>query len=167
VTRCKSLRNTDAKARPYWPARLIEGGADPVFIARRLCILASEDVGLADPQAMVRAAAQIVGLIDRPARGALSARTGDGQPGPRPQVEHPDASLLRRHCGRHREGPRAGPAPPQKAVTRLMKSEGYGQGYRCVHDDPNANGEMSYLPGSLVGKVYINPDEPGGAQGTE
>ena len=51
----KSLRNSDANASLYWLARLIEGGADPLFIARRLCILASEDVGLADPQAMVQA----------------------------------------------------------------------------------------------------------------
>ena len=53
----KSLRNSDPDAGLYWLARLIEGGADPIFIARRLCILASEDVGLADPQAMVQAAA--------------------------------------------------------------------------------------------------------------
>ena len=64
----KSLRNSDVNAGLYWLARLIEGGADPVFIARRLCILASEDVGLADPQAMVQAAAaaQIVQLIGLP-----------------------------------------------------------------------------------------------------
>ena len=67
----------------YWLARMIEGGADPVFIARRLCILASEDVGLADPQAMVQAAAaaQITHLIGL-ARGALSAGAGDHLPGP-------------------------------------------------------------------------------------
>ena len=64
----KSLRNSDANAGLYWLARLIEGGADPMFIARRLCILASEDVGLADPQAMVQAAAaaQITHLIGLP-----------------------------------------------------------------------------------------------------
>ncbi|MGH9903461.1 MAG: replication-associated recombination protein A, partial [Pyrinomonadaceae bacterium] len=64
----KSLRNSDADAALYWLARLIEGGADPLFIARRLCILASEDVGLADPQAMVQAAAaaQITQLLGLP-----------------------------------------------------------------------------------------------------
>ena len=65
----KSIRNSDADAGLYWLARLIEGGADPVFVARRLCILASEDVGLADPQAMVQAsaaAAEIVRLIGLP-----------------------------------------------------------------------------------------------------
>ena len=64
----KSLRNSDVNASLYWLARLIEGGADPLFIARRLCILASEDIGLADPQAMVQAAAaaQIVHLIGMP-----------------------------------------------------------------------------------------------------
>ena len=64
----KSMRNSDANAAIYWLARMIEGGADPMFIARRLCILASEDVGLADPQAMVQAsaAAQITHLIGLP-----------------------------------------------------------------------------------------------------
>ena len=64
----KSLRNSDVNASLYWLARLIEGGADPIFIARRLCILASEDIGLADPQAMVQAsaAAEIVQLIGLP-----------------------------------------------------------------------------------------------------
>ena len=64
----KSLRNSDVDASLYWLARMIEGGADPVFIARRLCILASEDIGLADPQAMVQAsaAAEIVQLIGLP-----------------------------------------------------------------------------------------------------
>ena len=64
----KSLRNSDVDASLYWLARMIEGGADPIFIARRLCILASEDIGLADPQAMVQAAAaaDIVQLIGLP-----------------------------------------------------------------------------------------------------
>src|SRR5262249_29895822 len=64
----KSVRNSDVNAALYWLARMLEGGADPVFVARRLCILASEDVGLADPQAMVQAAAatQIVQLIGLP-----------------------------------------------------------------------------------------------------
>src|SRR5437660_9373901 len=64
----KSLRNSNVDAALYWLARMIEGGADPVFIARRLCILASEDIGLADPQAMVQAAAaaEITQLIGMP-----------------------------------------------------------------------------------------------------
>ena len=86
----KSLRNSDANAALYWLARLIEGGADPVFIARRLCILASEDVGLADPQAMVQAAAAAqVDAPDRPARGALPAGAGDDLPGPAPRSRTP------------------------------------------------------------------------------
>src|SRR5437588_460779 len=64
----KSLRNSDVNAALYWLARMIEGGADPIFIARRLCILASEDIGLADPQAMVQAAAaaEVTKLIGLP-----------------------------------------------------------------------------------------------------
>ena len=112
----KSLRNSDANAAVYWLARMIEGGADPMFIARRLCILASEDVGLADPQAMVQAsaAAQITHLIGLPealfpltqATIYLARRT---------QVEHHQGGLWCR--GRRRGGlrPRAGAdAPPQR-----------------------------------------------------
>ena len=105
----KSLRNSDVDAGLYWLARLIEGGADPVFIARRLCILASEDVGLADPQAMVQAAAAAeIMQTDRPARGALSALAGDDLSGPRPQVERRQARLSARRP----------PTPPQPPASR-------------------------------------------------
>ena len=79
----KSVRNSDGNAALYWLARMIEGGADPIFIARRLCILASEDVGLADPQAMVQAAAaaQVAHLIGLP-EALFPTRPGHDLPGP-------------------------------------------------------------------------------------
>ena len=158
----KSLRNSDANAGLYWLARLIEGGADPIFIARRLCILASEDVGLADPQAMVQAsaAAQIVGLIGLPeGLYPLSQATVY-------LARAPKSNALKRAYFAAAEDAAATARDPvplhlRNAVTPLMKSVGYGQGYRYVHDDPQAKGEMTCLPDSIAGRVYIEPAEPG------
>lgn len=155
----KSLRNSDANAGLYWLARLIEGGADPVFIARRLCILASEDVGLADPQAMVQAAAaaQIVQLIGLPeGLYPLSQATVYLARAPKSNA------LKRAYFGAAEDAAATAREPVplhlRNAVTGLMKSEGYGQGYRYVHDDPNARGEMACLPEALAGRIYIPPE---------
>ncbi|AMV37299.1 replication-associated recombination protein A [Planctomyces sp. SH-PL62] len=156
----KSLRNSDADAALYWLARLIEGGADPVFIARRLCILASEDVGLADPQAIVQAsaAAQIVQMIGLPeGLYPLSQATI--------YLAHaPKSNAIKRAYFAAAADAAATAREPvplhlRNAVTSLMKASGYGQGYRYVHDDPNARGEMACLPESLAGRVYIEPGE--------
>ena len=155
----KSLRNSDENAAIYWLARLIEGGADPIFIARRLCILASEDIGLADPNAMIQAAAaaQIVQLIGFPeGLYPLSQATIY-------LAKAPKSNSIKRAYFAAAEDATATAREPvplhlRNAVTRLMKSEGYGQGYRYVHDDPNAKAEMTCLPPSLVGRVYLKPD---------
>ncbi len=153
----KSLRNSDPNAALYWLARMIEGGADPLFIARRLCILASEDIGLADPQAIVQAsaAAQITHLIGFPealyplaqatiylARAPKSNLVKNGY-----QAAAADAALTARE-----------PVPLhlRNAVTSLMKNVGYGQGYRYVHDDPAAKGEMPCLPERFQGRDYFS-----------
>jgi putative ATPase len=156
----KSVRNSDVNAGLYWLARLIEGGADPLFIARRLCILASEDVGLADPQAMVQAAAaaQITHLIGLPeALFPLAQATIY-------LARAPKSNTITRAYGAARDDAQTTPREPvplhlRNAVTALMKSAGYGQGYRYIHDDPAAQGEMACLPERLAGRVYL-PDEP-------
>jgi putative ATPase len=157
----KSLRNSDANAGLYWLARLIEGGADPMFIARRLCILASEDVGLADPQAMVQAAAaaQITHLIGLPealyplsqtvvylARAPKSNLMKTGY-----MAAAADAAATARE---------AVPLHLRNAVTPLLKNVGYGEGYRYVHNDPAASKEMECLPPDLVGCDYLNETRP-------
>jgi putative ATPase len=155
----KSVRNSDGDASLYWLARMIEGGADPLFIARRLCILASEDVGLADPQAIVQAAAaaQITHLIGLPeALYPLAQATIY-------LARAPKSNLVKRayHAAAAdaRETPRE-PVPAQlrNAVTSLMKAVGYGEGYRYVHDDPAARTEMKCLPEALIGHRYLDPD---------
>ena len=152
----KSLRNSDVDAGLYWLARLIEGGADPIFIARRLCILASEDVGLADPQAMVQAAAaaQITQLIGLPeALYPLSQATIY-------LAQAPKSNAVKRafHAAAEDASETAREPVPlhlRNAITPLMKRVGYsGGGYRYVHDDPGAREGMDCLPQRLRGKEY-------------
>jgi putative ATPase len=151
----KSLRNSDTDAALYWLARLIEGGADPVFIARRLCILASEDIGLADPQAMVQAAAaaDITKLIGLPeALYPLSQATIYLAQAPKSNaVKRAYMAAVEDAAETARE-----PVPLhlRNAVTPLMKRVGYGGGYRYVHSDRRAKEEMECLPESLRGRVY-------------
>ncbi len=151
----KSLRNSDANAGLYWLARLIEGGADPVFIARRLCILASEDVGLADPQAMVQAAAaaQITQLIGLPeALYPLSQATVYLARAPKSNA------IKRAYMAAAEDAAETAREPVplhlRNAVTPLMKRQGYGKGYRYVHDDAAASREMDCLPDGLRGRKY-------------
>jgi putative ATPase len=156
----KSLRNSDVNAALYWLARLIEGGADPVFIARRLCILASEDIGLADPQAIVQAAAaaQITQLIGLPeALYPLTQATI--------YLAHaPKSNAVKRAFYAASEDASETAREPvplhlRNAVTPLMKRIGYGRDYRYVHDDPDAREEMSCLPETLRGRKYWKEED--------
>ncbi|PWT92536.1 MAG: AAA family ATPase [Blastocatellia bacterium] len=156
----KSLRNSDVDASLYWLARMVEGGADPVFIARRLCILASEDIGMADPQAMVQAAAaaDIVQLIGLPeAVFPLSQATIYLARAPKSNAIK---SAYFAAVGDAAETARV-PVPLhlRNAPTPLMKHIGYGQGYRYVHDDPAAKDEMECLPEQLKGRKYFDTNE--------
>jgi putative ATPase len=156
----KSLRNSDVDASLYWLARMIEGGADPIFIARRLCILASEDVGLADPQAMVQAAAaaEIVKLIGLPeALFPLSQATIYLARAPKSNaVKNAYHAAVTDAMETARE-----PVPLhlRNAVTPLMRHFGYGEGYRYVHSDPEAQEEMESLPPGLKGRKYFHGEE--------
>lgn len=155
----KSLRNSDADAGLYWLARLIEGGADPIFIARRLCILASEDIGLADPQAMVQAAAaaNIVQLIGLP-EGLFPLSQATIY-----LARAPKSNSIKRayHAAAADAAETAREPVPlhlRNAVTPLMKHVGYGEGYRYVHDDPDAQQEMTCLPESLKDRTYLEEE---------
>ncbi len=153
----KSLRNSDVDASLYWLARLIEGGADPVFIARRLCILASEDIGLADPLAMVQAAAaaDIVQLIGLPeALFPLSQATIYLARAPKSNA------VMRAYKAAVSDAAETAREPVplhlRNAVTPLMRQVGYGEGYRYVHGDAQAKEEMECLPERLRGKHYFD-----------
>ena len=155
----KSLRNSDVDAALYWLARMIEGGADPIFIARRLCILASEDIGMADPQAMVQAAAaaDITHLIGLPeALFPLTQATIYLAKAPKSNAiknAYHAAAMDAEETARV-------PVPLhlRNAVTPLMKQIGYGKEYRYVHNDPNAREEMECLPEQLRGRKYYSEE---------
>lgn len=156
----KSLRNSDVNAALYWLARLIEGGADPIFIARRLCILASEDIGLADPQAMVQAssAAEITRMIGLPeALYPLSQATIYLANAPKSNAVKRAYQAAAADAAESAREPV--PLHLRNAVTPLMKRIGYGAGYRYVHDDTNAKEEMQCLPGNLADRVYYTAEE--------
>ena len=156
----KSLRNSDVDASLYWLARMIEGGADPIFIARRLCILASEDIGLADPQAMVQAAAaaDIVHLIGLP-EGLFPLSQATIY-----LAKAPKSNAIKNAyhaAAMDAEATSREPVPLhlRNAVTPLMKQVGYGKEYRYVHNDPAAKEEMECLPEQLRGRKYFSEDE--------
>jgi putative ATPase len=156
----KSLRNSDADAGLYWLARLIEGGADPIFIVRRLCILASEDIGLADPQAMVQAAAaaQITQLIGLPeALYPLSQATVYLARAPKSNAVKRAYMAAAEDASETAREPV--PLHLRNAVTPLMRRQGYGKGYRYAHDDPAASREMACLPEELRGRKYWEGEE--------
>jgi len=156
----KSLRNSDVNASLYWLARMIEGGADPVFIVRRLCILASEDIGLADPNAMVQAAAaaDIVKLIGMP-EGLFPLTQATIYLARAPKSN----AILRSYSAAHKDAAETSREPVplhlRNAATPLMKHLGYGREYRYVHEDAAAQDEMSCLPEKLRGRIYFEPDQ--------
>ncbi len=158
----KSLRNSDVNASLYWLARMIEGGADPVFIVRRLCILASEDVGLADPNAMVQAAAaaEVVQLIGMP-EGLFPLTQVTIYLAQAPKSN----AVLRAYSAAHKDAAETSHEPVplhlRNAPTPLMKHLGYGREYRYAHTDAAAKDEMSCLPEKLTGRVYFQEQEPG------
>ena len=162
----KSVRGSDPDAGLYWMARMIEGGEDPRFLARRMVILASEDIGLADPQALLvaEAAARAVEYVG-PARGGAEPGRGGHLPGPGAQVE-------RRRAWRW-AGPRPTCAPgvTQEVPTHLRDAHykgaaalGHGEGYVYPHDDPSGVVGQQYRPEALEGRVYYEPS-PHGAEG--
>jgi putative ATPase len=158
----KSLRNSDADAGLYWLARMLEAGEDPLYVARRLVRFASEDVGLADPQALVLAVAaqQAVHFIGLP-EGALALAELAVY-----LAAAPKSNAVYRAYGQASEDAlrtRAEPVPLwiRNAPTPLMKELGYGVGYRYAHDEAEGVSEMECLPEGLRGRRYFEPTERG------
>jgi putative ATPase len=154
----KSVRNSDPDAAVYWLARMIEAGEDPRFIARRLVILASEDVGLADPAALPQAvaaadAAHMLGFPE--ALYPLTQATLY-------LALAPKSNAVKRafHAAREDAERTASDGVPmhlRNAVTGLMRNIGYGKGYRYAHDEGGKSEGMTCLPESLEGKKYYEP----------
>ncbi len=158
----KSIRNSDADAGLYWLARMLEAGEDPLYVARRLVRFASEDVGLADPQALVlaMAAQQAVHFIGLP-EGALALAELVVYLAAAPKSNA--LYLAYGAAARDALETRAEPVPLwiRNAPTGLMKDLGYGKGYRYAHDEADGVSEMECLPESLRGRRYYVPGERG------
>jgi len=158
----KSVRGSDPDAALYWFARMLEGGEDARFIARRLVILASEDVGLADPLALVvaDAAARAVEFVGLP-EAQLNLAEAVIYLACAPKSNRVTAALGRARADA-RDGPRADvPAHLRDASYRGASQLGHGEGYRYPHDDPRGWVEQDYRPPQVAGTVYYEPSDHG------
>jgi putative ATPase len=158
----KSVRNSDADASLYWLARMIESGEDPLYLARRMVRMASEDVGLADPQAL-RVTLDAMNAFEflGPPEGHLALAEAAVYLALAPKSNALYAAYG--EVARDLEQTRTEPVPMQlrNAVTRLMKAEGYGQGYQYAHDFEDKVTDMECLPDSLKGRRYYHPTDQG------
>jgi len=158
----KSLRGSDPDAALYWLGRMLAAGEDPLYIARRMVRFASEDVGNADPQALVvaMAAQQAFHFIGLPegelalAQAAVYLATA------------PKSNSLYVGYGKVKEtikttGYLSVPLHIRNAPTKLMKELDYGKDYKYAHDYPNAYVEQEYLPDEIKGQTFYHPKETG------
>jgi putative ATPase len=154
----KSMRNSDADASIYWLARMLEAGEDPLYVARRVVRFASEDIGLAAPQALTQAVAamdavRFIGMPEgkialaqavvycalAPKSNAVYAAYNEAAEDALNTIAHPVPLHLR------------------NAPTRLMKDLGYSKGYKYAHDFDDAQTDMQCLPKELAGRKYYKP----------
>ena len=158
----KSMRGSDPDAALYWLARMIEAGEDPRFIARRMVIFASEDVGNADPQALsvATAAAQAVEFVGMPeAQINLAHAATYLATAPKSNASYVALLAAKEDVKRTLNLPV--PLHLRNAPTPLMKELGYGKGYKYPHNFPGARIKQEYLPGKLKGKRYYHPTQRG------
>lgn len=158
----KSIRNSDADASLYWLARMLEAGEDPMYIARRLVRFASEDIGLAHPQALEQAVAamQAVDLIGMPeGKLALAQIVVLMSVCPKSNSVYMAYNAAAADALNSLQHPV--PFHLRNAPTKLMKEVGYGKGYKYAHNYANAKTDMKCLPEDLEGTVYYEPSDRG------
>ena len=158
----KSVRNSDADAALYWLARMLESGEAPLYIARRLVRMASEDIGLADPNAlgMAVAAMQAADFVGVPEGNLALAQAAVYL------ALAPKSNALYTGYGQAQKDLQATAAEPvplhlRNPVTKLMRHEGYGKGYQYAHDEKEKVTDMTCLPESLLGRRYYQPTDQG------
>ncbi|MCS6286379.1 MAG: replication-associated recombination protein A [Nitrospira sp.] len=154
----KSLRDSDPHGALYWLARMLEAGEDPKFIARRMVIFASEDVGNADPMGLLvaNAVAQAVQFVGLP-EAQINLAHGTTYLATCRKDNASYVGLLEAKEDAQTHGNLGVPLHLRNAVTSLMKGVGYGKGYRYVHDDPRARTEQAHLPDPLTERRYYRP----------
>ncbi|HEY4186983.1 MAG TPA: replication-associated recombination protein A [Polyangia bacterium] len=158
----KSLRGSDPDAAVYWMARMLEAGEDPLFILRRLVIFAAEDIGVADPQALVVATAatdafRFVGLPE----GVLPMTQACLYLATAPKSNTAVTAYAAAKADVDARGALPVPAHLRNATTGLGKSLGWGAGYQYPHDHPGHHVVEEYLPDELRGHVYYRPSREG------
>ncbi len=156
----KSIRGSDPNAAIYYLARMIDGGEDPKFIARRLCISASEDIGLANPNAMLLANAcfQTVSVIGMPeGRIPLAETTIYLASSPKSNSAYMAINEALQVASKTQA--EAVPLHIRNASTDLMAKLGYNEGYKYAHDYPGHFVDQEFMPEGLKGKVFYSPAE--------
>jgi putative ATPase len=158
----KSIRNSDPDAALYWLTRMLRSGEDPMYLARRLVRMASEDIGLAAPEALN------LTLSARDSMDFLGSPEGDlalAQAAVYLALAPKSNALYTAYGAATRdvEQTRAEPVPLhlRNAPTRLMESLDYGKGYRYAHDEEGAVSDMDCLPPGLIGRKYYQPTDRG------
>ena len=158
----KAVRGSDPDAALYWLARMIDGGEDPLYIARRLVRMAAEDIGLADPRALsvTIAARDAYHFLGSP-EGELALAEATVY-----LATAPKSNRIYKAFGQAWRLARDTPAEPaplhiRNAPTRLMKDLGYGEGYRYDHAEPDAHAAQEYMPESLTGHRFYEPSGRG------
>jgi putative ATPase len=158
----KSVRNSDADASLYWLARMLEAGEDPLYVARRLIRMASEDIGLADPRALevTIAAQQAVHFLGMPEGNlALAEAAVYLALAPKSNALYSGYSEVQRDMAKTVAEPV--PLHLRNPVTGLMAHFGYGKGYQYAHDAPGRLTHMTCLPESLKDRRYYHPTDEG------
>lgn len=158
----KSIRDSDPHAGLYYLARMLEGGEDPLFICRRLVILASEDIGNADPRALslainVKEAVEFVGLPE--ARINLAQAVTYLALAPKSNSSYVGIDQALKEV--KNSGALPVPNHLRNAVTSLMKQEGYARGYQYAHSEKDARVKQTHLPEAIVGRRFYSPKDCG------
>jgi putative ATPase len=158
----KSVRNSDVDAALYWLGRMLESGEDPLYVARRVVRMASEDIGLAAPEALglCLAAKDAIDFLGMP-EGALALAQAVAY-----LALAPKSNALYTAYGAVLEEVEKTSAEPvplhiRNAVTKLMKQVGYGKGYQYAHDLESKVADMECMPDNLRGREYYHPTQEG------
>ena len=158
----KSVRGSDPDAALYWLARMLDGGEDRLFLARRLVRMAVEDVGLADPNALVQALAakDTYDFLGSP-EGELALAQATVYLATAPKSNGAYVAYKAAMRSAKSNGSLAPPKHILNAPTQLMKDEGYGAGYDYDHDAPDAFSGQNYFPESMARETYYEPPDRG------
>jgi putative ATPase len=158
----KSMRGSDPDAALYWMTRMVEAGEEPLFIARRMVIFASEDIGNADPHALqvavaVKDAVDFVGMPE----GIIPLAQGVTYLAAAPKSNASYRAMMAARTDARERGPLPVPLHLRNAPTPLMRNLRYGEDYKYPHDYEGAITDQAYRPPELEGKLYYSPSDRG------